>query len=365
MPLAAACLVAVLTGCASPGLSPDDPIVQAKRPLTAAADFDPPGALLLGCNELIRYHPRVFVDVVRATVGQVPLLGLVASEAEHRHACRLLDHAKLPLGAVRFLIAPVNTMWVRDYGPMFVRGRDGSALLVNARYPSTPQKEPRTGDDALPVWLGKRLGLPVVAAPLKIEGGSLLSNGEGLLVASTVVLGRNRNRGRDEAGVRQALADCLGCRRVLFLQPLQGEVTRHVDMFVCFLAPHLAVVARCDPAKDPENARILDAAADALAGLPTSRGPMQVHRIPMPPRPKRGWRTYTNVIFAGKALLVPSYTGVDDGLQREAHALYARLAPGRKIVPVNADSLALKNGSLHCISLNVPDFVRAKKKRGK
>lgn len=359
--VAAACVLAGLAGCrpaAPEGLSVYDPLVEAKRPFVFPADFEPQSAVLLACNELVPYHPRAFADVVTAARAEVPLIGLVSNARERRAARRLLQAAHLPPASVRFVELPANTMWVRDYGPVFVRSNDGSALVIDAVYPPRRQKRDRSIDDAVPRRLAALLGLPVVAAPLKLEGGNLLSNGDGLCVTSTAVLARNAVRGFDASSIRRLLADCLGCKSVLFLEPLRDEPTEHVDMFVCFAAPNIAVVARVDPSRDAANARLLDEAARKLAGLPTSRGALRVHRIAMPPRRGKAWRTYTNVLFAGRAVLVPTYTGVDPCLNRRALDLYARLLPERTVVGVNCDSLAEKGGALRCISLNVPAFVR-------
>jgi agmatine deiminase len=352
------CVMVFLSGCntlpAPKGLSPRDPAVEARKPFRLPADWEHSGVLLLSCDELVEHHPRVFTDLIAAARGSATLLGLTADAKQRRDARQLLQADNLPPDSVRFLTMRTNTMWVRDYGPLTVRGRDGTPLLIDMEYPSMQHMQSRRVDDLVPMYLGKVLGLPVVSAPLRSDGGNLLTNGEGLCVASTALLGDNARRGYERTDVQRVLADCTGCQRTVFLEPLRGERTRHADMFVCFLAADLAVVAQCDPALDAVNARRLDAAAAKLTGMPTSRGPMKVHRIPMPPRRNGRWRTYTNVLFAGDKLLVPTYSHVKPSLQQEALDVYRRLLPGRTIVAINADTLADKNGSLHCIALNLP-----------
>lgn len=354
----ALCLLVALSGCvAEPeprGLSLRDPIVEARRPLRLAADWENSGVLVLGGDELIEHHPRVFTDLAAAIRGQATLVGLVSDASRRREARELLTSAGLPSDSVRFLDVPVNTMWVRDYGPLTVRGSDGATMLIDMEYPSLQRLAGRRADDLAPLRLGKTLKLPVVAAPLRADGGNLLTNGDGLCVASTALPADNVSRRYARRDVRRVLADCTGCKEVLFVEPLAGEPTRHADMFICFLATDLVVVARCDPAQDAVNARRLDAAASKLSGIRTSRGPMRVHRVPMPPRIEGRWRTYTNVLFAGDKLLAPTYSRVDPTLQREAMDVYRRLLPGRTVVGINADTLSLRNGSLRCIGLNLP-----------
>ena len=354
----ALCVLAALGGCdvtpAPRGLSPHDPAVAACRPLRLPADWEHADALLLGCDELIEHHPRTFTDLVAAVGGSATLVGMVADAPRLRAALELLREAKLPPDSVRFLTVRTNTMWVRDYGPLPVRGRGGTDLLLDMEYPSLQHMQSRWADDLAPVRLGRVFGLPVVSACLRADGGNLLTNGEGLCVVSTALLADNASRGYERPDVQRVLADCTGARRVVFLDPLRGERTRHADMFVCFLAVDKVVVARCDPARDAVNARLLDAAAAQLGGLQTSLGPMKVHRVPMPPRYNGRWRSYTNVLWVGSKLLVPTYSHVKPSLEREALDVYRRLLPGRTVVGVNADTLAGKSGSLHCIALNVP-----------
>ncbi len=83
---------------------------------------------------------------------------------------------------------------------------------------------------------------------------------------------------------------------------------------------------------------------------------MTAHRIPMPSHQAGTWRTYTNVIFANDTLLIPSYPDASPELDRQAFELYSKLLPDRHIVQIDASSIIQKNGSLHCISINVPQL---------
>jgi agmatine/peptidylarginine deiminase len=74
----------------------------------------------------------------------------------------------------------------------------------------------------------------------------------------------------------------------------------------------------------------------------------------MPGHEDGAWRSYTNVIFAGDTLLVPAYPDASPEMDREALDVYRKLLPERRVVPIDASSLIRKNGSLHCISINVP-----------
>lgn len=333
--------------------APSDPI----RLLPPAAEFERQSALLIGCNELVRWHPRVFVNIVSAAYPTTRLIGLVGQEEELAIGRRLIKEAHLPASAITFVMLPMYTMWVRDYGPLFARRSDGAIVTVDSDYSEVDDQNERRSDDAAPKRLAEMLRLPVTEAALHLEGGNLLTNGDGICVSTTSLITRNAGRGQDAQSIGRVLRDSFGFRSWVYLKALSGEPTGHADMFVTFVARNIAVVGQVDPEADPANAKAMDEAAALLAGEKTSDGPMKVHRIPMPPNPDGHWRSYTNVIFANKTLLVPTYSDVDPALQKRAFAVYAELLPDWKIVGIDADSLTEKRGILHCITMNVPAFV--------
>ena len=341
---------------------PDDRTSRS-RVLPPPGEFARQAALLISCRHLNKYS-AVVPDMVAAAYRHVPIVCLVTTAQEQAEAEMRFGLHGLPDGAARFLSIPQDAMWVRDCGPAFAQRADGSVEVLDAEYgwrrvisDGSGRMEVRRDDEALPTKLAATLGVPVSPLPLTMSGGNLLTNGEGLAVFSSRLLGRNQHRGYDARKVFELLHERMGFQRFLCVPPLKGELTGHVDMFLCFPAPNAAVVARCDPAADPINAPRLDRVARALAGIPTSRGPMKVYRVPMPPPVRDRWRSYTNVAFANGTLLVPTFSDVDSRLQDEALATYAKLLPRWKVVGIRCDSLSHGNGLLHCISMNVPKYV--------
>jgi hypothetical protein len=139
----------------------------------------------------------------------------------------------------------------------------------------------------------------------------------------------------------------------VFLEPLVGEQTGHVDMFATFVSSDVVVVGEYSPDADPLNAEILDRNAQRLAAVRTSRGPLRVLRIPMPPHTLDVWRTYTNVLFANGTLVVPTYPGIDPQGEAEALAIYKHLLPGWTVVGVDCNRLIEWGGAVHCVTRNL------------
>jgi len=221
---------------------------------------------------------------------------------------------------------------------------------LDTEYPESGREE----DDALPAKLARRFHADLLPAPIVFEGGNLLSNGRGLCLTTTAAVFRNTDQPDAEARVLNVFRDCFGSTQTVFLEPLMGEPTGHVDMFACFTAPNVVVLGAYDPAVDAANAEVLDRNAARLTGLPTPHGPLRVVRIPMPPHQDGNWRTYTNVAFANSVVLVPVYRGVDRPGREKALETFARLMPGWQAIGIDCTTLLQGGGALRCVTAGVP-----------
>jgi agmatine deiminase len=313
-------------------------------------DFERQSALMLGCNELLPYHPQVLVELVSLLVDRIPLVAIVNDEEQRRALITLLCDWGLPAHLLHYVSLPVKGMWVRDYGPVFVRSQRKGVVINDAEY----IEQERVHDDMAPTELAGLLKLPVVKVPLLLEGGNILSNGQGLCITNESLFARNAQRGRSREQVLAALRDYYGFTQVVVLSPLLAEHTGHIDMFATFVAPDALLLGRYDPKIDPVNADVLNANAALLAGVQTATGPLKVRRIPMPSNRGSIWRTYTNVIYANGLLVVPTYTGLDPEVERQALAIYSECLPDWEIVGIDATSVIRQRGSLRCVSINIP-----------
>jgi agmatine deiminase len=245
----------------------------------------------------------------------------------------------------------MKTMWLRDFGPFTVTDTLGRRSMVEFR---SGHRRCDKVDDSVPPFLAIRQDFAILGNELQLEGGDVLTNGRGLGVLSTRVV--NQNPGFCDsvpACIALTVAAMLGFEQVLLIPPLDGELTGHIDQACVFIAPDLAVVGR-DDSGNASVAAGLDLIASDLSGMSTLAGPIHVERIPQPSTSDGVWRSYTTVVFAGGAVLVPNYPGYCPGLDTEAMALYRRLLPDRRIVGIDAEALARAGGDLHSITVSVP-----------
>ena len=270
----------------------------------------------------------------------------------------LIRSLGLPPDAMRFLIIPSDSIWVRDYAPFILRYDQENAFMVDAKYSTRIMRENRKKDEFVSFELARILDLPVRSIPLVLEGGNFISNGDGLLITSAKTISVNQQMEYSHKQLINMFNDFLGVNGVCAVNPLKGEPNGHTDMFMTMLRKNLAIVGEIDPKIDSENSAILNETAKIISSYTTSDGPITVKRIPMPPLSGNNWRSYTNIIMANGVLLMPSFSDVDRTIENRAEQVYrSLLPPDWEVEKINCDKLVALRGQLHCLSYNIPNFI--------
>lgn len=244
---------------------------------------------------------------------------------------------------VKLLLVSLDSIWIRDYGPLVVRTSGGGLRIIDARYYFG-----RWDDDVLPTLLSMYYWQwPVSRPPLEMEGGNFLSDGEGRCIATEHVVVQNQALGYDHADVESIFKTFFGCREVHLLPQMGGEGTGHVDMYLALPGPQQAIVGQFSPDDDPDNAQLLDAIADML----TDAG-FAVRRIPMPSHADGAYRSYTNGLAIDGAVLVPVYAD-DRTYESKALKVIAAAYPGRQMVTIDSTDIIQWAGAIHCTTMTV------------
>ncbi len=308
---------------------------------------------------------KTAIEVISSLYKHVQIVLLVQNSLLERQAQKHMRREHIPMRSVTFVSAPTDTLWLRDFGPLGILTVDGRRMSVDATYNLIGGNQ-RFQDDNVPVILGRTLDIPTLQTPINVDWGAMAFNGSGLVVVSQSVLEMNRQIGFDEHYVTNTLKRLTGVEAVVYVEPLQGEPTGHVDWFMTFTSSDTLVIGEYTSG-DTANAKLLDQHARTLNGVPTKVGPLKVVRIPMPPRGETWFGgTYTNVVFANGVLLVPSWPkSAPQHLEQEALDVYSRLLPKWKIVSIDSDQLGFREGSLHCMTINIPTSAASKRHKSK
>jgi agmatine deiminase len=301
--------------------------------------------------------PAVWTAMIEALRGceEVRLLVRDADqEAQIRHALGG------NLAGVKLFRVLTNDAWIRDYGPIFVRGPSGEvATLTSWGFNSWGEKYgPWDLDDAVPARLGAHLEIPVVEAGMILEGGSIDVDGQGtLLTTESCLLNPNRNPALGRADIERRLQEHLGVRKILWLgEGIVGDDTDgHVDDLTRFVAPGTVVTAVEKDGSD-ENYRPLRENRDRLQGMTDAAGRrLEVIELPTPSAVYHdGCRcpaSYANFFIANEVVLVPTFRCLED---ERALGLLGDVFSGRRVVGIDCYDLIWGLGAVHCVTQQQP-----------
>lgn len=307
---------------------------------------------------------ETYVALVAAITRYEPVVVCVPDAEIGAHAAALLGDASAQLARVRFVEIPYDDTWLRDSGPVTLHDDKGRFVLVDFFFTGWGGKFDATRDDALVAGLIEhgvfRRGAQHRRADWALEGGAIESDGVGTILTTWRCLhARHPDQSRDEIG--RALCAALSAKRVLWLDYgyLQGDDTdAHIDTLARF-APENAIVYQACSDPDDLHYRELDAMRMELEALRTLDGqPYRLFPLPWPTaildENRRLAASYANYLVVNDAVLVPAYGDVVDDAAAQTIAL---AHPGREIVPINCRPLIWQNGSLHCVTMQLPDGV--------
>lgn len=304
----------------------------------------------------------VFAEIARHASRFEQVLITCRDDGHRRHVAEVLRKAGVSPARTHLHVAPSNDTWVRDHGPITVL-RDGRPLLLDFVFNGWGEKFDAELDNQVTPRLhaAGAFGLtPLENLDLVLEGGSIEVDGEGtLLTTSHCLLSPKRNPHLDRGQVEAELHRLFGVTQVLWLEHghLEGDDTdSHIDTLARFCDPRTIAYVACDDPADSHYEDLRAMEAELLAMRAPDGSPYRL--VPLPwPRPKYaddGQRlpaTYANFLIINDAVLVPTY---DDAADGEALARLAACFPDREIIGIPCSPLILQNGSLHCVTMQLP-----------
>ena len=260
------------------------------------------------------------------------------------------------LGRVRAVPGPVGDIWPRDYSPLFgvdmYSGEPVAHKFAFAAY----YEEYRLRykyivdiDDAF-AWTE---GFKLARSDLMMDGGSVITDGNGTYVITRRVL--EDNRGIQDA--KDKVRAWLGADRLVVVDEEPGDTLGHVCNFK-FIGPETAVVGRPN--------RKGTALSNYLARIEATLSNLgyDVAEIPCGVEFKHrpGWDyenypgAYANSLMVNKRLLVPQYYREDMAeMNTKALEAYQELLRGWEIVPIDSNIIGNGGGAINCSSKEVPE----------
>jgi agmatine deiminase len=297
----------------------------------------------------------------------------VNDDAMEAQARRLLGDAGGVTDNIHFHRFPTNDAWCRDHGAIFItqtgpgvsdETRSAALAAVDWEYNAWGGKYPPFDlDNRIPAQMAKELGVPCFEGGMVLEGGSIDTNGAGLLLTTEACLcnpNRNPRLAREQIELR--LCDMLGVEQVLWLgDGIVGDDTDgHIDDITRFVSTDTVVTAlEADPSD--ENYEPLQANLERLRNMTgLDNRPLNVVELPMPPavvyEDRRLPASYANFYIANTVVLVPHFNHERD---EQARDVLQPLFPGREIIGLDCTDLVWGLGAFHCLTQQVPAVGRS------
>jgi len=335
--------------------------------LRLPAEWEPQSAVLIAWPhagtdwaDRLASVETTYIALAAAVVRFQSLIIVVPDAELHAHVeARLREHG-VDLKRVRLVELPYDDTWLRDSGPITLSAGDDKYQLTDFRFTGWGGKFGSAQDDALVAGLvdagvfGKASHRRIDWA---LEGGAIESDGKGTVLTTwRCLVQRHPEQTREEMSA--ILRDGLQAERVLWLDYgyLEGDDTdAHIDTLARFAPGERIVFQACEDVSDPHHDE-LQRMASELAALRTRDGrPYQLYPLPWAqPILDEGRRlaaSYANYLIVNGAVLVPAY---GDKADDEAARIIGTAHPGREVVQVPCRALIWQNGSLHCITMQLP-----------
>ena len=292
---------------------------------------------------------------------------IAVPEAQLDEVRSRLEAMGAPLEYIHLYPCASNDTWARDHGPLTVETPDGFKLL-DFQFNGWGSKFPHDLDDQISRQLFAQDAFPYATIESQtwvLEGGSIETDGEGtLLTTSSCLLNKNRNPDLSKADIEARLMAAFGVQKINWLDHgyLAGDDTDgHIDTLARLCPNNTIVYTACDDEQDEHYDELKKMEAQLQSFTNAKGEPYRL--LPLPwagevlgdESDERLPSTYANFLVINEAVLVPIY-----GLPMDEDALevVAQAFPGYEIFGIPCLSLIEQGGSLHCITMQIPEGVR-------
>jgi agmatine deiminase len=297
----------------------------------------------------------------------------VAADAERACARYGVNMARVEVHAM-----PLNDVWVRDNGPIFVKSPAGELIATDWNFNGWGQDAAIIDRDRqVPAAIAEVCGVKRLVGGIVAEGGAIEVNGSGTLMATrSSILNPNRNPGKSQQEVEAALSQLLGVKNFIWLSGAPSEACFklgdatdfHIDLVARFVGRNVVLANYTEDHNDPRKP-FMDRHIAELKGATDETGArLDVILMPVPHMISVSTvrfsgvgfsiapgaptdASYSNYLVTNGLVLVPVYGRPED---MRAKAIIAEHFPGREVVGISAISVTEQGGAIHCVTQQQP-----------
>lgn len=303
---------------------------------------------------------NAFLEILKVLQTSELVYLLVTSESMKEKVLSLLNKKSIPYKNIVFFIADYSDVWLRDYAPLFVNDSLTNKLVgIKWKYNAYGDKfTDLLKDNEVFLKLQNEIGIPLVEAPLYMEGGALELNGAGTLITTEqCLLNSNRNPTLSRTEIESSLKKYLGVSHIIWLKEgiVNDHTDGHVDDIVRFVNESTIVCAYEDDPTDPNfeilesNYKILEQSVDRNGNA------FSLIKLPMPhmnyDTGEKAPASYANFYIGNTVVLVPIFNDPNDN---KALEILANVFPTRKVIGIDCSDVIYGGGAIHCVTQQLP-----------
>ncbi len=288
---------------------------------------------------------------------------LVLNENEEYKIKILMKERGIDLAKIIFFQAKYVDVWMRDYGPIFVK-KDNELSWVKFNYDGYGGKfSELLPDNDIFLTLKDKIKLEMFRSEMVLEGGAIDSNGIGAILTTKECLLKNRNLEKSGKDNNDILKEYLGATNIIWLENglVNDHTDGHVDEVARFVGPNKILCAYEDDINN-ENYKRLNENYEILQNSKDQNGnAFDIIKLPMPHMKydegekdfhgKQAPASYTNFYIANQVVLVSVFNDQNDEV---ALGIIKSCFPDREVVGINATDLIYGGGAIHCITEQEP-----------
>lgn len=306
------------------------PTAPPTGPIRNCAEWEPSEGVI------IRWPLGIPYSLIAEMSEGLTVTTIVGSVTEENQAIAAYTAQGVVMDSTDFIIAPTNSIWVRDYGPWFIFDDAGQLAIVDHVY-----NRPRPDDDQIPWVIGSLWDMSVYGMSLTHTGGNHMSDGLGRSMSTRLVY--DENPGLSHSQIDSIMLAYVG-NDYTVLDYIESGGIHHIDCWAKFLNPTTILVKDVSPSNS--SYALLNARAEYLSQQVSAWG--QTYTIVRVYCPYG--TAYTNSLILNDKVFVPTFgSSYDDS----ALSVYHNAMPGYEIL--GFDGSWYDNDAIHCRAMGVPD----------
>jgi len=307
-------------------------------------------------GDIIGRIEEIYVEMIEALLSGERVDLLVDDQKTEDRVASMLSSKK----NVTFHHIKSQDVWMRDYGPIFVKKSNKERAATKWIFNAWGGKyDELLTDNETGMKICQETGDPIFEPGIVLEGGSIEVDGSGMgLTTAQCLLNKNRNPQLSKHEITECLRNYLGITHLVWLgEGISGDDTNgHVDDIARFVSPGKVI---CMIEEDPsdENHNALKKNYEMLQESKLADGslleviPLKMPRKVLDEDGKRLPASYVNFYIGNDVVLVPIFGGKND---ESTLSVLSETFYTRNVIGINCTGLIYGFGGIHCVTQQQP-----------